>query len=670
MRVQLSFLERGRGDARAARLAVGLVLLLLLVTGGATIAGRQTEVVPAGMAGTRPNIIVIMADDMGYSDLGSFGSSIYTPNLDQLAAGGIRFTQFYNAARCVPTRASLLTGLYSHQAGIGHMLGRSANGLYYGDLSRNAITLAEGLGAAGYGTYMAGKWHLTPWSPGAPNVISNGPTGRGFNRFYGIIQSIRSFYNPPSLMEDGSVLPTPQGDYHFTDAVTEHATTYIREHQEGKPYFVYVAYAAPHFPLHAREFDIARYRGQFKAGWDILKSERHANMVALGLIDPAWPLPQRDPQELPWDSINPAYRDWFDERMAVYAAMIEQMDRGVGAIVDEVRARGDLDNTLIVFLSDNGGSAEEIDSTGGTAGGFPKKTRSGQIVRLGNDPKINPGPEDTYASYGLEWAGLSNTPFRRYKSFVHEGGIAAPLIVSWPGRIVPGLTHEQGHVIDFMPTLLEVAGAPYPTQYKGNTIRPVEGRSLLPVLQGGTRPPVAYGWEHEGNRAVRDSDWKLVSRYPQSWELYDMREDRLETHDLAKAMPQKAADMAKLYGSWASRVGVKTWFGAQTPIGWKDPTWYTVDNTFPVTAITTPVNNATVSKNKMLTIMASASDNVRVTRVEFYVNGTRKCTDTAALYSCAWWVPNVANASYKLHSKAFDNIGNAAQSTIVNVTAK
>jgi len=285
---------------------------------------------------SRPDIILILADDMGFSDLGCYGSEINTPNLDQLGAGGLRFTQFYNAARCCPSRASLLTGLYPHQAGIGHMLGRSAN--YTGDLSRNAITLAEGLKLAGYFAYMAGKWHVTPWRPNAPSMLSNGPTGRGFDRFYGIIQSIRSYYNPPSLMEDGLVLPPPQGDYHFTDAVTEHAVEYIKNHPADKPYFLYASYAAPHFPLHAREADVARYRGRFKAGWEALRKERHRRLVELKFVDPVWPLPPRDEQELPWEDTNPAYRDWFDERMAVYAAMIEQMDRGVGAILDAVKA--------------------------------------------------------------------------------------------------------------------------------------------------------------------------------------------------------------------------------------------------------------------------------------------------------------------------------------------
>jgi arylsulfatase len=525
----------------------------------------------AGLA-TRPNIILILADDMGFSDLGCYGSEINTPNLDQLGTGGIRFTQFYNAARCCPSRASLLTGLYPHQAGIGHMLGRSAN--YAGDLSRNAITLAEALKAAGYSTYAAGKWHVTPWRPNAPTMLTSGPTNRGFDRFYGIIQSIRSYYNPPSLMEDGRVLPTPQGDYHFTDAVTEHAVDYIKNQPADKPYFLYAAYAAPHFPLHAHEADIARYRGRFKAGWDELRKERHGRLVDLKLIDPAWPLPPRDEQELPWNEINPAYRDWFDERMATYAAMIDQMDRGVGQILAAVRAREDRDNTLIVFLSDNGGCAEELFTTGNTATDYPRRTRAGEPVRPGNEPSINPGPETTYASYGLEWAGLSNTPLRRYKSFMHEGGIATPMIVWWPGRIQPAITHDPGHVIDLLPTFLELASGTYPAEFNGNRIVPVEGRSLIPVLQGGTRPTAIYGWEHEGNRALRQGDWKIVSRYPGGWELYDMKTDRLETRDLAKERPEKLAELSALYDAWAQRAGVRRWTGRQTPVGRADNAKY------------------------------------------------------------------------------------------------
>lgn len=554
-----------------AGFVLGVALSLVGAVRGSTSSRPQDD---DAWAGSRPNIVLIMADDMGFSDLGSYGGEISTPNLDRLAEGGLRFTQFYNAARCVPTRASLLTGLYPHEAGIGHMVGRSANGLYNGDLSREAITLAEGLDAAGYSSYMAGKWHVTPWRSGAPNIVDNGPTGRGFDRFYGIISSIRSYYNPPTLMEDGRELPSTEGDYHFTDAVTDHAVSYIEEHDSDDPYFLYVAYTAPHFPLHAREEDIARYRGRFLEGWDVLGEERHQRLVELGLIDPAWPLPDRDPQELPWDEINPELYAWFDERMAVYAAMVEQMDRGVGEILAAIEARGETENTLVVFLSDNGGCAEEI-GPNGLGGGFPLETRDGEPIRLGNDPSILPGAEDTYESYGLEWAGLSNTPFRRYKSFVHEGGIATPLIVSWPSRIGPGITDELGHIIDLMPTFLDLAGADYPEVFDGHVIQPLEGRSLLPVLDGGTRPEVIYGWEHEGNRALRQGRWKLVSRFPEVWELYDMEADRMETNDLAQAMPEKVDEMAALYEAWAARVGVLPWRGRQTAIGWPDLSRYT-----------------------------------------------------------------------------------------------
>jgi arylsulfatase len=546
-----------------------IVLLGVLGTAGCRADPPAQAGGEQNWAGARPNIILLVADDMGFADLGSYGSEIETPTLDRLAAEGLRFTQFYNAARCVPTRASLLTGLYPHQAGIGHMLGRSPNGLYDGDLSQNAMTLAEGLKEAGYASYMTGKWHLTPWRSGAGGAGPNSPTGRGFDRFYGIISSIRSYYNPPTLVEDGRELPAPEGDYHFTDAVTDHAVQYVREHDPSRPYFLYVAYTAPHWPLHAREEDIARYRGRFTAGWDLLRDGRHRRQLDLGLIDGAWRRPDRDPQEIAWDRVKPEYRSWFDERMAVYAAMIDQMDRGIGRILEAARARGDLDNTIVLFVSDNGGCAEEIGPEG-RAEGFPTETRDGRAVRLGNAPGIDPGPEDTYASYGLEWAGLSNTPFRRYKSFVHEGGIATPLIAWWPTRIRPGVTHEQGHIVDIMPTMLELAGASYPSQFNGRTLVALEGRSLRPVLTGGTRPPAVYGWEHEGNRAIRDGDWKLVSRFPRAWELYDMTTDRLETDDLAGRMPERAAALAAQYDAWAERVGVKPWQGEQTAIGWDD----------------------------------------------------------------------------------------------------
>jgi arylsulfatase A-like enzyme len=553
-------------------LCVRLTLLAAILFSAASLPGMGGQGAAASSQEarfeTRPNIILILADDLGYSDLGCYGSEIRTPNLDQLGYAGLRFTQFYNAARCCPTRASLLTGLYPHEAGIGLMVGRSR--LYPGDLSHNAITLAEGLHAAGYATYMTGKWHVTPYRPNTPSLAQNGPTGRGFDQFYGIITSIRSYYNPPSLMEDNRVLPETQGDYHFTDAVTEHAVQYLKGQATNQPYFLYVAYTAPHFPLHAREADIAKYRGQFKQGWDVLRKQRYQRLIDLKLIDPSWPLPPPNPEELPWDEINPDYLDWFDARMAVYAAMIEQMDRGVGAIMEALRSRPDHDNTIVFFLSDNGGCAEEIFPTGNTASDYPRQTRAGAPVRVGNVPTIMPGPEDTYASYGIDWAGYSDTPFRLYKSFVHEGGISTPLIVWWPSRIKPAITSEQGHVIDLMPTLLQMAGAAYPTEFKGNQIQAEEGRSLIPVLAGGTRPETTYVWEHEGNRAIRQGDWKLVSRLPGAWELYDMKRDRTETHDLSKEQPDRVAALAALYEKEANRIGIKPFTGRQTPVGWED----------------------------------------------------------------------------------------------------
>lgn len=553
------------------RLLLVAVGAMALVSCGTHRGGDAGPAHSNAWAGSRPNIILIVADDMGFSDIGSYGETIIqTPNLDKLAAGGLRFTQFYNAARCVPTRASLMTGLYPHQAGIGHMVGRDFRGLYTGVFSRDAITLAEGLGAAGYDTYMSGKWHLTPWRPGTDEMARNGPTGRGFERFYGTIMSVRSYYNPPSLMEDGRELPATQGDYHLTDAITEHATGYIAQQSRDNPYFLYVAYTAPHFPLQAREEDIARYRGKFSAGWDVLSQQRYKRLVELGLIDPSWPLPKRDDQQIAWADVKPEYRAWFAERMAVYAAMIEQLDRGVGRIVDAVRARGELDNTVILFMSDNGGCAEEISPGEALGGGVPRTTRDGRPMRLGNDPSIMPGPEDTYESVGLEWAAYSNTPFRRFKSFVHEGGIATPLIASWPSHIGTGIVREPGHIIDIMPTLLELAGGAYPTEFNGHQIKPMEGRSLVPLLQGGTRARAVYVWEHEGNRAIREGDFKLVNRFGSDWELFDMRVDRMEANDLAASMPEKVAEMSALYEREAARIGIVPWVGRQTEIGWPD----------------------------------------------------------------------------------------------------
>ncbi len=492
----------------------------------------------------RPNIVLFLADDMGFSDLGSYGGEIPTPNIDGLAERGVRFTQFYNNARCSPTRASLLTGRTPHVVGIGHLNGP---GVYPGDLDPGTPTVAELLHKAGYATYMAGKWHVTPW----PGPGHNHPRRRGFDRFYGILASIRSYYNPPSLMRDDEPLPPPEGDYHFTDAVTDAAVTFIREHDSSRPFFLYVAHAAPHWPLHAREEDIARNLDRYRVGWDEIRFERHRRLAELGLLDA--PLAPRDERVSDWASAES--KEWFARRMAVYAAMVEQMDRGIGRVLDELDRRGMAENTLVLFLSDNGGCAEEIGPEG-RAQHFPRETRDGRPIRLGNSTDILPGPEDTYASYGIEWANASNTPFRLFKSFVHEGGIATPFIIRWPGVVKPGtISRQVGHVIDLLPTLLAAAGAPP---------HPTDGKDLF---EGDPDQPRTLFWEHEGNRAVRRGDWKLVSVLGSSWELYDLANDRTELTDLAASRPELVRELASLYEDWAARSGVKPWTEPQTPIG-------------------------------------------------------------------------------------------------------
>ncbi len=407
--------------------------------------------------------------------------------------------------------------------------------------------MAELLREAGYATYMSGKWHITPW----PGPGHNRPTRRGFDRFYGILASIRSYYNPPSLMRDDAPLPPPAGDYHFTDAVSDAAAAFVREHDARRPFFLYVAHAAPHWPIHARERDVARHVDRYRSGWDAVRRERHRRLSELGLLKV--PLAPRDERIAPWESAGP--KEWLARRMAVYAAMVEQMDLGIGKVLDALESRGLAKDTLVVFLSDNGGCAEEIGPEG-RAQHFPRRTRDGREVRLGNGTDIVPGPEDTYASYGLEWAHASNTPFRLFKSFVHEGGIATPFIARWPGVVQVGTNRRQvGHVVDLLPTLLAAAGVPP---------RPLEGKDLF---RGDRDQPRTLCWEHEGNRAVRRGDWKLVAVHGGPWELYDLAKDRTELTDLAPSNPGLVRELASLYDGWAARNGVKPWTEPQTPIG-------------------------------------------------------------------------------------------------------
>lgn len=528
---------------------------------------------------SRPNIIVIMSDDMGYPDIGCYGGEIETPVLDGLANGGLRFTQFYNTARCCPTRASLLTGLYPHQAGIGHMMEDSGFDGYRGDLNRQCRTLAEVVKPAGYATFATGKWHVTKHVK--PNGDkSNWPLQRGFDRFYGTIHGAGSFYDPNSLTRDNAMI-SPYNDpeykpktYYYTDAISDQMSRFILEHHDkspDQPFLGYVTYTAAHWPMHALPEDIAKYSGRFDAGYAAIRKARLERMKALGVVSPETVL---SPQAEDWDKVD--HREWELRCMEVYAAMIDRMDRGIGQIVETLKRTNRFDNTLILFMQDNGGCAETLGRTakaGRERRGdkpeaamtsdelqfdmIPKKSRDGWPVLQG--PGVMPGPADTYIAYGRGWANVSNTPFREYKHWVHEGGISTPLIVHWPAGVKRhgDLEHQPGHLIDVMATCVDVSGATYPREVDGSKITPLEGRSLVPAFRGDTIQRDAIYWEHEGNRAVRQGDWKLVAKGAKgSWELYDIRNDRIEMHDLAKLHPDRVEALAKLWQAYAERAMV------------------------------------------------------------------------------------------------------------------
>ena len=535
----------------------------------------------------RPNIVVILSDDMGFSDLGCYGGEIATPHLDALAAGGLRFTQFYNMARCCPTRASLLTGLYPHQAGVGHMMedkGVEFPG-YRGNLNNSCRTIAEVLKPAGYRNYAVGKWHVTHFT-GQDGPKSNWPLGRGFDRFYGTIHGAGSFFDPSSLVRDETMISAdadpmykPQ-TYYYTDALSEHAVRFVSEHVKDHakdPFFLYVAYTAAHWPMHALPEDIKKYAGKYDGGYEPIRKERFEKAVKLGLIDVRQGL---SPQAENWSKV--ANKKWESACMEVYAAMIDRMDQGVGKLVAELKRNGQFENTLIFFLQDNGGCAEPQGRTGNkdhpnierpekptfplmkpeqfpAGGSVPMQTRDGFPVRMG--PNVMPGGPDTYIAYGRGWANVSNTPFREYKHWVHEGGISTPLIAHWPLGITAAgeLRKQPGHVIDIAATCYELAGADYPKMVGAAAITPLEGKSLLPAFAGKTIDREAIYWEHEGNRAVRVGDWKLVGKHAMPWELYDISNDRIESNNLAAALPEQVKELRAKYESWAKRANVAAW---------------------------------------------------------------------------------------------------------------
>ncbi len=514
--------------------AFSLVMVLL------SWVGTAQDEAPA----PRPNVVVIMVDDMGYSDIGCYGGEIETPNIDRLAANGLRFTQFYNGARCCPTRASLLTGLYPHQTGVGHMTNENAKqgcdtGYpgYRGNLNRRCVTFAEVLGAAGYRTLMSGKWHVGTFD-------GMWPPDRGFDEYFGLIRGASNHWKPgpDKLLARDRTPVKPGEDFYTSDAFTDAAIEYVREsvRDDEEPFLLYLAYTAPHWPLHAPDEVVAKYRGEYRGGWDEVREARLARMIELGIIEEEWGLTARDARA--WEELTDGERDLLDHRMAIYAAQVDRVDWNVGRFVAVLEELDVLDDTLLLFLDDNGGCAE-----GGELGG--------------GEPEMVGTREGYWLSYGRGWANASNTPFRRYKHWVHEGGISSPLIVHWPAAIEARgeLRHDPCHLVDVMATLVDVSGARYPQMHAGNEIEPMEGVSLRPAFAGealGDRP---LFWEHEGNRAVRRGKWKLVGVHKGEWELYDLDADRTELHDVASANPELRDELVALYDAWAARCHVRPW---------------------------------------------------------------------------------------------------------------
>lgn len=537
-----------------------------------------TALFAAAVAGEakRPNFLVILADDLGYSDLGCYGGEIRTPNLDALARDGLRFTQTYNSSRCCPSRASLLTGLYPHQAGIGRFVGGGRLPGYQGRLAGNCVTIAEVLRPAGYATYACGKWH----------VNTPGPIERGFDEFYGFVHGYAvDSWNPSMMVRLPEGRPQrryPEGEYYATDAITDHAIEFLGlEREKGQPWLLYVGYQAPHFPVQAPPDLTSTYLETYATGWDAIRARRFEKLKTLGLIGPGLELAPRGPIDQvavarrigsmtpdgmnpAWDSLDADRRADLARRMAVYAAMVETMDRNIGRLVADLREKGELGNTLILFLSDNGACAEwepfgfDLDAADyaanepgtGINGGTPNKPN---ILHRGKELGAMGGPGSLF-SYGSGWANACNTPFSLYKHYAHEGGIRTPMIAHWPEGIAkPGISGRVSHVMDIMATCLDLGGAGYPKQRNGAEILPPEGRSLVPAFAGKPEEPRTLIFEHEHNAAIRQGDWKLVStnglgktgmRPGAVWRLYDLTKDPSELHDLAPGQPERVKAMS------------------------------------------------------------------------------------------------------------------------------
>jgi arylsulfatase len=487
-------------------------------------------------AAKRPNILVILTDDMGFSDLGCFGGEIETPHLDNLAAKGLRFTEFYNTARCWPTRATLLSGRYSN------------------DIKGAQVTIAEVLKAAGYDTGMVGKWHL------GRDPKKDGPRQRGFDDFYGTMTGAGSFFDPYTLARDTAFTEVDSKDFYYTDKIGTEAARQIESFaQSEKPFFQYVAFTAAHWPLHAPEASIEKYIGRYQGGWETLRRERYARMLEMGIIDKErWPLPERERGVKDWESVE--HKEWRIRNMAVYAAMVDHMDQSVGKIVDALKRTRQLDNTLLIYFHDNGACHEHLGGNGwNTANNIlAKAKKAGTTIAVGDKFDVPMGGPMTYGSIGHNWANAQNTPMRRYKANVHNGGSCTPAIVHWPAGLKtrPGsISSQRGHVVDLMATCIDLAGAAYPTTFGGRTISPHESLSLAPIFRGGGNPrDHAYMFNHSGTHAVIQGDYKIVRERKGPWALYNLAENRTETEDVAGQYPERVTRMAALWDArWSSR---------------------------------------------------------------------------------------------------------------------
>ncbi len=504
-----------------------------------TLSCSQTKENTSANSAPKPNIILILADDMGFSDLGAYGGEINTPSIDKMADNGLRMTQFYNASRCCPTRASLLTGLYPHQANMGFMQEDCKLPGYGGFIPNTAVTIAQALKANGYQTAMSGKWHVG-------NDPQYWPTKKGFDKFYGFPHHGGAYFYPfpgDQVVAIGdSLLAHPGEDYYSTEAINDYAGKYVREMaQQEDPFFLYLAHVAPHFPLQARAEDIAKYRGKYKVGFEKIRQARYEKQKQLGIIAQDTPLSVVDGLVPEWDKLTEAEKDDYDLRMSIYAAQIECMDRGIGQLVNTLKEIGEYENTMIIFMSDNGGTREDY-SWG--------------------DASIPLGEQGSFGCYKLPWANVSNTPYRMFKHWGHEGGIRTPFIVQYPKMIKAGtIDNQPAHIVDVMTTFMELAQGAYPTTYKGHDIQPMEGISLLPVFKGEQRQGHdGLFWEHEGNKAARVGDWKWVNIYPEGTdELYNLAEDQVEQTNLAASNPEKLQEMKQRWQQWADRVGVQPW---------------------------------------------------------------------------------------------------------------